>query len=101
MLCTLFFSVVLTSFIFQRLGAAVRFGRPHTPDDKPWIEALNKSTACHRGCPEHFPQVTDILRRFRRFPDVHNNEPHSALSFVSPFQALLGQKEVILAQRTR
>ena len=85
----------------NELGVAVHFGRPHTPDDEPWIEALNKSLAYHRDCPEHFPQVADILRWFRRFPDIHNNEPHSALSFVSPAQALLGQKEVILAQRTR
>ena len=85
----------------NELGVAVHFGRPHTPDDEPWIGALNKSLTCHRDCPEHFPQVADILRWFRRFPDIHNNEPHSAFSFVSPAQALLGHKEVILAQRTR
>ncbi|MBU4467305.1 MAG: hypothetical protein KKC39_00980, partial [Candidatus Omnitrophica bacterium] len=32
-------------------------------------------------------------------PDIYNNDPHSSLSYVTPLQALSGQKEVVLNQR--
>jgi hypothetical protein len=85
----------------QELGLAVHCGRPHTPDDEPWIEALNKSLKYHRDCPDSFAQGDDVLRWFGTFLHIHNNEPHSALKFVSPQQALDGKQEVILAQRTQ
>ena len=77
----------------------MHFGRPHTPDDEPWIEALIKTLKYHRDCPSHFQQVDDVVSWFKRFPDIYNNDPHSALSYVTPSQTLLGKKEVILAQR--
>lgn len=81
------------------LGLPVHFGRPHTPDDEPWIEAFIKTLKYHRDCPGYFQQVDDVVSWFKRFPDIYNNEPHSALSYVTPTQALQGLKEVILAQR--
>lgn len=81
------------------LGLPVHFGRPHTPDDEPWIEALIKTLKYHRDCPSRFPQVDDVVSWFNIFPDIYNNDPHSALSYVTPTQTLQGLKEVILAQR--
>lgn len=81
------------------LNAPVHFGRPHTPDDEPWIESFNRTLKYHRDCPNYFPQVYDVVQWFNRFPDIYNNDPHSSLSYVTPTQALLGKKEVILAQR--
>lgn len=81
------------------LGIPVHFGRPHTPDDEPWIEAFIKTLKYHRECPSHFQQVDDVVSWFKQFPDIYNNEPHSSLSYVTPIQTLLGKKEVILAQR--
>jgi len=81
------------------LGLAVHFGRPHTPDDEPWIEAFNRTLKYHRDCPGCFPLVDDVVNWFTRFPDIYNNDPHSSLSYVTPSQALRGLKEVILARR--
>lgn len=81
------------------LGLPVHYGRPYTPDDQAWIEAFIKTLKYHRDIPSHFPQVDDVVQWFIRFPDIYNNEPHSSLSYVTPTQALLGKKEVILAQR--
>jgi len=85
--------------IKELLGAPVHFGRPHTPDDQAWIEAFIKTLKYHRGAPQSFKLVDDILQWFGRFPDIYNNDPHSSLSYVTPLQALSGQKEVILNQR--
>lgn len=62
------------------LGLPVHFGRPHTPDDEPWIEAFIKTLKYHRECPSHFQQVDDGVQWFVRFKDIYNNEPHSSLS---------------------
>ena len=43
--------------------------------------------------------VDDILQWLNRVPNIYNNDPHSSLSYVTPLQALFGQKEVILNQR--
>lgn len=83
----------------ELLGAPVHFGRPHTPDDQAWIESFIKTLKYHREAPESFPLVDDILCWFNKFPDVYNNDPHSSLGYVTPLQALTGQKEVILNQR--
>ena len=83
----------------ELLGAPVHFGRPHTPDDEGWIESFIKTLKYHREVPQSFALVDDILRWLDRFPDIYNNDPHSSLSYVTPLQALLGQKEVILNQR--
>jgi putative transposase len=85
--------------IKELLGAPVHFGRPHTPDDQAWIEAFIKTLKYHRDAPQSFKLVDDILQWFARFPDIYNNDPHSSLSYVTPLQALSGQKEVILNQR--
>ncbi len=85
--------------IKELLGAPVHFGRPHTPDDQAWIEAFIKTLKYHRDAPRSFKLVDDILQWLSRFPDIYNNDPHSSLSYVTPLQALSGQKEVILNQR--
>ena len=85
--------------IKELLGAPVHFGRPHTPDDEAWIEAFIKTLKYHRDAPQSFELVDDILRWLSRFPDIYNNDPHSSLSYVTPLEALSGQKEVILNQR--
>jgi transposase InsO family protein len=85
--------------IKELLGAPVHFGRPHTPDDQSWIEAFIKTLKYHRDAPRSFNLVDDILRWLDRFPDIYNNDPHSSLSYVTPLQALSGQKEVILYKR--
>ena len=85
--------------IKELLGAPVHFGRPHTPDDQAWIEAFIKTLKYHRDAPRSFKLVDDIIQWLNRFPDIYNNDPHSSLSYVTPLQALSGQKEVILNQR--
>ena len=85
--------------IKELLGAPVHFGRPHTPDDQAWIEAFIKTLKHHRDAPQSFKLVDDILQWLNRAPDIYNNDPHSSLSYVTPLQALSGQKEVILNQR--
>ena len=83
----------------ELLGAPIHFGRPHTPDDQAWIEAFIKTLKYHRDAPQSFKIVEDVLQWLNRFPDIYNNDPHSSLSYVTPLQALQGQKEVILNQR--
>ena len=85
--------------IKELLGAPVHFGRPHTPDDQAWIEAFIKTLKHHRDAPRSFKLVDDIVQWLNRVPDIYNNDPHSSLSYVTPLQALSGQKEVILNQR--
>jgi putative transposase len=85
--------------IKELLGAPVHFGRPHTPDDQAWIEAFIKTLKYHRDVPQSFKMVDDIVQWLNRVPDIYNNDPHSSLSYVTPLQALSGQKEVILNQR--
>ena len=88
-----------TELIKELLGAPVHFGRPHTPDDEGWIEALIRTLKYHRDAPQTFKLVDDVIRWLDRVPDIYNNDPHSSLSYVTPLQALSGQKEVILKQR--
>jgi len=85
--------------IKELLGAPVHFGRPHTPDDQAWIEAFIKTLKNHRDAPQSFNVVDDIIQWLNRVPDIYNNDPHSSLSYVTPLEALSGQKEVILNQR--
>lgn len=85
--------------IKELLGSPVHFGRPHTPDDEGWIEAFIKTLKYHRDAPRSFKLVDDIVQWLTRVPEIYNNDPHSSLSYVTPLQALSGQKEVILNQR--
>ena len=85
--------------IKELIGAPVHYGRPHTPDDQAWIEAFIRTLKYHREIPQSFKLVDDVLSWLERFPDIYNNDPHSSLSYVTPLQALSGQKEVILNQR--
>jgi len=85
--------------IKELLGAPVHFGRPHTPDDQAWIEAFIGTLKYHRDAPRSFKIVDDIVQWLNRAPDIYNNDPHSSLSYVTPLQALSGQKEVILNRR--
>jgi len=94
-------SRVTKQIIKELLGAPVHFGRPHTPDDQAWIESFIKTLKYHRDAPQSFELVDDILCWLDNFPDIYNNDPHSSLSYVTPLQALSGQKEVILNQRKR
>ena len=83
----------------ELLGAPVHFGRPHTPDDQAWIEAFIKTLKYHREAPMSFKIVDDVLQWLNRFPGIYNCDPHSSLSYVTPLQALQGQKEVVLHTR--
>ena len=85
--------------IKELLNAPVHYGRPHTPDDEAWIESFIKTLKHHRDVPHNFVQVDDIVQWLNRFPEIYNNDPHSAHKYVTPLQALSGQKEVILNQR--
>jgi len=85
--------------IKELLGVPIHFGRPHTPDDEAWIEAFIKTLKYHRDAPQSFKLVDDIVQWLDRFPDIYNNDPHSSLNYVTPLEALSGQKEVILNQR--
>ena len=85
--------------IKNTLNAPVHYGRPHTPDDEPWIEALIKNLKYHRDVPDSFNSLAELNDWFAKFTDIYNNEPHSALSYVSPMQALLGLKDSIISQR--
>jgi len=85
--------------IKELLGAPIHYGRPHTPDDEAWIEALIRTLKHHREAPTSFATVDDIVQWFSRFPDIYNNDPHSSLKYVTPLQALSGLQEVILSQR--
>ena len=85
--------------IKELLGAPIHFGRPHSPHDQAWIESFIRTLKYHRDAPESFKLVDDILCWLSRFPDIYNNDPHSSLSYVTPLQALSGQKEVILNKR--
>lgn len=92
-------AVYTQKVIKELLGAPVHYGRPHTPDDEAWIESLIRSLKHHRETPQNFSQVDDIVQWLNRFPDIHNNDPHSTHKYVTPLQVLSGQKEVILNQR--
>jgi len=85
--------------IKETCNAPVHYGRPHTPDDEPWIEALIKNLKYHRDVPDSFNSLAELTDWFAKFTQIYNNEPHSALSYVSPLQALLGLKESIISQR--
>lgn len=85
--------------IKELLGAPVHYGRPHTPDDEAWIESLINSLKHHREAPQNFSLVDDVVQWLERFPQIHNNDPHSAHKYVTPLQVLSGQKEIILNQR--
>lgn len=63
------------------------------------IESSVKTLKHHRDALQSFKLVDDILQWLNRFPDIYNNDPDSSLSYVTPLQALSGQKEVILNQR--
>lgn len=94
-------SKITIKYLEDILGIPVHFGRPKTPDDQAWIEALIKTLKYHREAPLRFKQVDDVIQWLKRFPDIYNNEPHSSLKYVTPAQAILGQQEVILAQRQK
>jgi transposase InsO family protein len=85
--------------IKELLGAPIHYGRPHTPDDEAWIESLINSLKHHREVPQNFSLVDDVVQWLDRFPEIHNNDPHSAQKYVTPLQVLSGQKEIILNQR--
>lgn len=85
--------------IKELLGAPVHYGRPHTPDDEAWIESFIRNLKHHREAPISFEQVDDIVQWLNRFPNIYNNDPHSAHKYVTPLQVLSGKKEVILNQR--
>jgi putative transposase len=92
-------AIVTQKLIKELLGAPVHYGRPHTPDDEAWIESFIKTLKHHREVPFNFSQVDDIVQWLTRFPEIYNNDPHSAHKYVTPLQALSGQKEAILNKR--
>jgi len=92
-------AVATQNIIKELLNAPVHYGRPHTPDDEAWIESFIRTLKHHREVPQNFSQVDDIVQWLNHFPEIYNNDPHSAHKYVTPLQALSGQKEVILSQR--
>jgi hypothetical protein len=87
------------NFMIRKMGIPVYYGRPHTPDDEGWIEALNKNIKLHRDAPKIFPIVDDVIAWLPRFKELYNNDPHSSLKYVTPQEAFDGKMEVILAER--
>lgn len=75
------------------------FGRPHTPDDNPWIEAYNKSQEYHPARPESFETVQDVEDWVETHGRLHNDYPHSALDYVTPNQEHAGLGNTIRQQR--
>jgi len=89
------------NLVKELLGSPIHYGRPHTPDDEAWIEALIRTLKHHREAPVSFATVADVVQWFNRFPDIYNNDPHSSLKYVTPLQAISGLQEVILNQRAQ
>lgn len=87
------------AFLEEILKIPVYYGRPSTPDDEPWIESLNKNSKYHRDVPAVFSTVADVLDWLVKFKPTYNNDPHSALRYVTPAEAFAGKMEVILNQR--
>ena len=87
------------NFMVKDMGMPVYYGRPHTPNDEPWIEALNKNMKHHREAPKRFPIADDVISWLPKFKELYNNDPHSSLKYVTPQEALEGKMEVILAER--
>jgi transposase InsO family protein len=86
-------------FMTNKMGIPVYYGRPHTPNDEPWIEALNKNMQYHREVPKLFPIVDDVISWLPMFKGLYNNDPHSSLKYVTPQEAFDGKMEAILAER--
>ncbi len=64
------------------------------------IEALNKTFKYHREAPIVYQTVSDVLDWFTKFKSLYNNnDPHSALKYVTPAEAFAGKMEVILNKR--
>ncbi len=87
------------NFMIKEMGIPVYYGRPHTPNDEPWIEALNKNMKYHREAPKRFPIADDVISWLPKFKGLYNNDPHSSLKYVTPQEAFDGKMEVILAER--
>lgn len=87
------------NFMTKEMGIPVYYGRPHTPNDEPWIEALNKNMKYHREAPRRFPIADDVISWLPKFKELYNNDPHSSLKYVTPQEAFDGKMEVILAER--
>ncbi len=92
-------AVKFRKFMVNEIGVPIYYGRPHTPNDEPWIEALNKNMKYHREAPTRFPLVDDVVNWLPRFKGLYNNDPHSSLKYVTPQEAFDGKMEVILAER--
>ena len=65
------------------VNVPVHFGRPHV----------------NRERPEIFNTVFDVQNWLEYFPELYNNDPHSALEYVTPKEALFGKAEKILQER--
>jgi hypothetical protein len=87
------------AFLEEELKIPVRYGRPNTPDDEPWIESLNKTSKYHRDVPSSFLTVSDVVDWLGRFKPLYNNDPHSGMHYITPAEAFAGKTEVILNQR--
>ena len=79
--------------------ATLAFGRPHTPDDNPWIEAYNKSQEYHPARPESFETVQDVVDWVENHGCIHNDYPHSALGYVRPNEEHIGFGNIIRHRR--
>jgi transposase InsO family protein len=75
-----------------RIFMTKEMGRPHTPSDEPWIEALNKNMKYYRDAPRRFPIADDVISWFPKLKGLYNNEPHSSLNYVTSQEAFDGKK---------
>jgi hypothetical protein len=75
------------------------YARPHTPDDNPWIETFNRSLQLHPSKPDEFETVQDVIDWVELHKTLHNNHPHSSLSYVRPNDEHAGLGDGIRQQR--
>ncbi len=75
------------------------YARPHTPNDNPWIEGFNRSLHLHPEKPAEFVTIEDVIAWVEQHRILHNNHPHSALSYVRPNDEHAGLGNGIRQQR--
>ena len=90
---------VVKAHLRDQWNVTLVYSRPHTPDDNPWIEAFNKSLKYHPSCPDSFETVQEIMDWVELHQVLHNDHPHSALSYVRPNEEHAGEGDRIRLTR--
>lgn len=76
------------------------FARPRTPNDNPFIEAAFSTTKTHPAYPGQFRDQDEATDYFMPFFRWYNQEHyHSGIDYVTPQQAHLGLRDIVVAER--